>query len=762
MTVPTGSNFPDAFDDNTNLFLVRDALRLRLLEDYSPGDSSIYCTGDAVIAELMPATGIITLTEQCSDPEERAISFHYGSFDSATMTFSDLTLLDGFEDLQKPKRITNVTVNVVAPHHNNLKDTLINVENFIGIKGTEDTEPFGPTLEGRINFLRRLVLQPKAWFSANKRIGNVPFEVEFKDMSFRLGTDDGSLGPVTLTWNFGDQTLSIISLYSLISTMDEVPDGAINVLVRDMDGQTITKTYFRPGIYDVSLTVANNFGSDTVVFPEFINARTKAPNAAIVQFIEEPATQEVTAGVPSDGPFDIYPKMRSPINTLVEIIVEAGENPATPGYTYAGEALDESGQPLDPITSYTWALGDDLIHANNSSTKAAYSVGGIYDLKLRVDTAYGAYRITTYEDAIDIIENTNLWLWMYQGGSTVRAYEYGLISETFKLSTAPTHSVLRNPSFLDNVPNETEQKNEFDRNAGFAPRSTTGSGGKGIALLFWASGRNELDPPTSETIHTVEFEGFTHTYIERPSIQRQWNWLNLNANGSSYFMFGAMPSYVPNSSFTNTTLQTLNLTSFGVTSTVFTSENYINGAEELEQNVSVYDNTGESEYGHYSVYRGAWADSTGYFARNDGVGTFFRIKSFYRTEGILGNNFMNIRKMQDIQGPTKLEGNLVTMSSGVFFLNNSGAVSRFSPTQTIWQTGGPGVNSMLYRALQDTSVTGYDDQTNTMLCASDLDHRAYMSFDYSENAFVKFNEIDLTFSSLGSRPAGRQFLMGVY
>ena len=208
--------------------------------------------------------------------------------------------------------------------------------------------------------------------------------------------------------------------------------------------------------------------------------------------------------------------------------------------------------------------------------------------------------------------------------------------------------------------------------------------------------------------------------------------------------------------------QTLDLTNFATSSVDFTLDNYLNGADELTQDVSVYDNDGESVYGHYSVYRGTWLETTGYFTRNDGVGPFFRIKNFYRTEGLMGNYFMNIRKMQDIQGPTKLEGNLVSMISGVFFLNNSGSVSKFLPTETVWQTGGPGFNSLLYRSLQDTSVTGFDDQTNTMLCVSDLDHRAYMSFDYSENTFIKFNEIDLTFSLLGSRPSGQQFLIGVY
>jgi hypothetical protein len=148
--------------------------------------------------------------------------------------------------------------------------------------------------------------------------------------------------------------------------------------------------------------------------------------------------------------------------------------------------------------------------------------------------------------------------------------------------------------------------------------------------------------------------------------------------------------------------------------------------------------------------------------RNDGVGPFFRLKSFYKTEGSVSVPFQNIRKMQDVQGPTKLEGELVSMSAGVYLLNNSGSIAKFSPDSSVWSVGGPGVNSSLYRGLQDTTVSGFDSLANTLIAVSDKDKRAYLSFDYSPNAFLKFNEIDLTFSTLGSRPAGDQFIIGVY
>ena len=761
MTIPVNPLYPESFDSDDNLYLVHDSLRLTLLEDYSPGDTVIQTTGDPAVFLQMPDSGIITLTEQCSDLEDRAISFHYGAFDVNTGQFSDLDLLEGFNDVEKPKRITNVTVNVMAEHHNNIKNTLIAIQNFVGVKGTEDLEPLGETLEGRINFLRRLVFQPKAWFSVDNTIGNVPLCVEFTDQSFRLGTD-GNTGEIKLTWDFGDQS-SLISVYSTISVSDIVPDGNVDVLVRDTDGGKVRKCYRTPGIYSVKLTVENDFGSDEVVFEDLINARTASPEEAIIRFVEQTSLQEATPGVPPNGPYDEVPTIRSPINTLIQIEISSGENPDTPGFSYSGEPLDGDGNPIDPVQSYEWFIGDDLEHQNTPETTASFSVGGIYDLKLRVDTQFGAYRITTYEDAIDIVENINLWMWIYQNETTVRSYEYGLISETFKLTPATsTLTINRDDSFLDNVENSEQQKREFIKNTGFAPRGSLASGIGGSTMLYWASGRSESDLPATETINVAEYDGFNGTYITRTPITRQWNWANLNnPAGFSYFVFGDVDSRTPNTSFTNTSITTLELSGITSSTVELTEENYLNGALDLAQNPAVYDANGDPTFGHFSVYRTTWKDQTGYLTRNDGVGPFFRIKSFYRTEGVVGDQFRNIRKLTDIQGPTKIEGDLTTLSNGIYFLNNSGSVSRYSDSSDSWSTGGPGVNSLIYRGLQDTSVTDFDSPSNTLLLASDNDKRAYLSFDYSSNAFIKFNEIDLTFNSLSSRPSGTQWLMGV-
>lgn len=760
--IPSSSNFPQQFDSDDNLFLVHDGLRLTLADDYSPGDTSIVVQGDLVTLNRFPATGLITLTEQCSDVDKRAISFYYSSIDSSTGVISGLEILPGFEDCVKPKTITHVTQNVMDWHHNHVKDAIIAIQNFIGIKGTCDTNPFGPTLEGRINFLRKLVLVPKAWFTLNKRQGVVPLEVEFTDRSFRLGTD-GTAGPVTITWDFGDHTSSTIS-YEMISATTQVPDDSVDVIVRDTDKGTIKKTYHVPGIYTVKMRVQNDFGYDELILDDVVHARIKAPNEAVIHYSQNTNLQIVTPGAPANGPYDTPPVIRSPINTLIHLGVPSGENPATSGYSYAGELLSENGSPLDPVTDWTWALGDDITHENSPTTTASFSTGGIYDLKLRVDTSMGAYRITTYDNSIDIVENTNLWLWTFKDdGVTARAYEYGLLSETFKLTPSNGLTVTRNESFLAGKNNEESQRREFRKNVGFSPKSSvTSSGRGGASILYWASGRNANDPISAEQIRVVEFQGFTDTYITRPSISRPWNWCHLPAGASSYFFGGETDNTFPNVSPVNTDLTQQNLVTMGVATSTIATENYLNGAQDLQQNAALYDANGTSIYGDFSVYRTTWKDNTGYIARNDAVGPFFRIKSFYRTLGTLSNQVTHIEKLTDIEGQSKVEGGMTNLSQGVYFFDNSGSVISFHPSTNLWYKGGPGVNSIAYRSLQDTSVEGFDSLSNTFQVASDGDKRAYISFDYSQGVFIKFTELDTTFTSLGSRPVGEQWIMAVY
>jgi len=740
--IPNPTNFPNSLDNDDNLFLVHDSLRVRLLEDYNPGDTSISIEGEESTISKFPSTGIITLTEQCSEIDRRAISLYYGS--RTSFTFDNLELLPEFNDVVKPKKITNVTMNVLDKHHNHLKDSLIEIQKFLGTKNQVDQVAFGSTITGRLNYLRNLVYKPKAWFTVNKKLGIIPLTIEFEEDSY-YKNDETS----TFIWNFGDG--------SSITTTDS----------------KVVHTYTEAGNYTVSLTVDNSYGKDIVEFEKIIIAKKEAPKKAIIT-IKQKSTQNYTEGSPIEGrpDYETYPKIRSSVNDFISLEVKTGENPSDTGYSYGGEELlDGTESPIDPILEYTWNLGDDLLHTNSNFTNASYSIGGYYDIILRTDTQLGAYRITKYENSIDIIENQNLWLFNLtneiNSGGNVASWEFGLISQTFKKLGNQELILDRNNSFLDDEyassdfyeGTKEKAKKEFFKNVAFAQQGSLSSGSKGNSLFFWSSGG---ETKLNQEIKIRKYNGFDDTYITENSITRPWNWASLISRDNAYFIFGSPIATESNTNLTENTKTTYSLSNLSSITEELTISDFENGGEELLSNPSFYNSNGIPTNGYFSTYRTTWKDESGYILRNSSVNDFFRISNFYRTNGSLSSPINTITKMPDMTGTIKTEGELVTLSSGVFFFNNSGEILAWNDTTLTWEIGRSNPSSLSFRSLQDSNVTGFDNKSNTLLATSDEDSLAYLSFDYSNNAFIKFNLIDLTFSTLPSRPSGEQLNLGIY
>jgi PKD repeat protein len=768
--MPKPSEFPNSLDTDKNLFLVHDALRVRLLEDYKPGDTSILVEGDYDIIKKFPPTGVITLTEQCSDIDKRALSFYYNS--RTPTSFNEMELLPEFIGLEisKPKKITNVTMNVLNLHHNYLKDALVEIEKFVGTKYS----PSETSITARINFLNELVLSPKAWFTVDSAIGklNPSFKARFNDESVRLGD-----GPFKHTWDFGDGSnpLEIAS-----QTMEEYASREQVISGVEVSGKKITKSYSLPGIYTVKLTIENQYGEDEVVFEKLINVKNDAPEEAVIKIIPR-ASQNYRQGDLSNG---IYPKIRSIANAFVNIEVPDGENLDNPGYTYGGELL---GTPMDTIEEYTWSLGDDLPHTNSNVARASYSLGGYYDIILRVDTKYGSYRITQYKDSVDIIESKNLWLFNFKvlnsnGSGTLQAYEFALGSETFKTLGNQTLSLNRSDSFLsqsplsygntssngienDNAPyfegTYSKAKKEFRRNVEFTLAGTSSSGNKGNSLLMWASGGSVLD---DKNINIKKYNAFDDHYDSVNSItNRPWNWAALNSQDRTYFIFGQGSATTPGQNQTFAQRLDYDILSQSASAPVdLTTASFENGADELLDHPAYFDDNEVATNGYFAVYRTAWKDSIGYILRNSSVNEFFRISDFYKTKGTVSDPYGTITKLPDMIGSVKLEGQLVALNNGIFMFNNSGEICAWNDTSLTWEVGRANSSSLSFRSVQDTEKSNFDDKSNTLLAASDGDRIAYLSYDYSEKAMIKFNGTDLTFSMAKTRPYGAQFKMGVY
>lgn len=502
--------------------------------------------------------------------------------------------------------------------------------------------------------------------------------------------------------------------------------------------------------------MTNHFGTNKAELHDLIKVRTDAPEEAIINF--EPQMGQIL--IP--GEYTKPPVLRTPVGQLVNLFIMSGENPNKENTSYAGEWLNPvNKRPLDAITNYTWALSDDLPHTNSPATQAAYSIGGLHDLTLRVDTQCGAYRITNYENCIDSVEIRNMWLWTTQN-KTTRAFEFGLNNETFKTRQTTPLILSKDSSFLDDVPNSKKQKQEFNRNNGMAQRTELQSGQQGACLLFWASGRNKNTPASTEEIRFSEYNAFTDTYsTTMDPINRPWNWASLVSPDYIYFILGASLRQPPAMSPVNTSKVEVSLGDRLVNDYGFDGYTFINGAQEIQFNSTAFDKKGVTTQGHFSSYRTAWRDNVGYILRSVWQDDHFSLTNFYKTDGIISAPFASLAKLLDVPNRGLKEGQLAPLSSGIYLFSNIGAALCYKNETGSWEITGGG-NPGLFRMLQDSSVINYDNEENTLLASSDGDRKAFLSFDYSNKAFIKFNEADLTYSTLGSRPAGEQCLMSIY
>ncbi len=108
-----------------------------LAKDHHPGENTITVEGDI---SLFPPSGIITLVDHCSDPNDRAITFYYSS---RTDNQFNVELMDYSKDSFKPKKLTLVTQQVVAETHNNIKNAILAIQRFLGPTHDKSSTPYG-------------------------------------------------------------------------------------------------------------------------------------------------------------------------------------------------------------------------------------------------------------------------------------------------------------------------------------------------------------------------------------------------------------------------------------------------------------------------------------------------------------------------------------------------------------------------------------------------------------------------------------------
>lgn len=175
-----------------------------------------------------------------------------------------------------------------------------------------------------------LLFPPVASFDATRRTGTAPVTVVFSDSS----TGD----PGSWSWDFGDGSLS--------------------------SAQNPVHTYVRPGTYDVSLTVANGVGSNTLTLPAFVT-------------VEDGSVR--VPGLPGGGGGRSLPPQPS-----FTAEPRTGKAPLTVLFadTSSGGA-----------TSRLWEFGDGTT-STSSSPVHVYDRPGEYDVRLTLTNPTGSRRVT--------------------------------------------------------------------------------------------------------------------------------------------------------------------------------------------------------------------------------------------------------------------------------------------------------------------------------------------------------------------------------
>lgn len=528
--------FPNNYDNDRTLFLVKDSLRTYLGQDYLPGDKVIYASEDI---SNFPETGIITVLDQ----QNKATSFYYSGI--SNNYFYGLELLEDSIDEFKSKDTSIITQQVMSNHREVIKNSIIEIEKTIGMSKDINKN----NIYSKINNLKKTIYQPKAWFEASITKGTVPLTVNFRNLS------NGIVGDVNYLWDFGDNTTETI--------------------------QNPEKTFNKGGKYTVTLKITNEYGEDTISYQDMIQVIEKIPDEAKITFDNK----------------------KYCIGDVIDVkITNKGPN------------------------KYTWKLDDDLTH-DSINTKVSYGTGGLKDLIVKVENSQGGFRVTKNKEALNIIEENNLYLWIKKENN-IYAYEYGLLSQSFKRQAMPPLIAKGN-------------------NNGFAKLNSASSGKGGTCTLYWGE---------EDIIKFSEFNAFTESYFTPcPNIERPQNWISFASKDSIYFFLGNTEK--PNINNQNKT--TISLSGYFKNEERFHRFSYSNGAEELQ-------------FGKHQ-FKTTWLNDVGYLLSD--------FKQFYKTDGILGSPFNGIVKLGD--APDQKDGEIIGVGNYIYLLSSNS--KKYNTNVGIWE-----------------------------------------------------------------------------
>ncbi len=132
--MPQEINFPSSLDDDNSLYIAVNNLRTQLTGNITDAVTTI----PVITTVGYPDVGFITILTGADITQAEAIA--YSGTDGLNFLNAERGA-DGTPALQHSAN-DNVDLTIVARHHENVKDAIIEIERFIGVSGSENFVPF--------------------------------------------------------------------------------------------------------------------------------------------------------------------------------------------------------------------------------------------------------------------------------------------------------------------------------------------------------------------------------------------------------------------------------------------------------------------------------------------------------------------------------------------------------------------------------------------------------------------------------------------
>jgi PKD repeat protein len=309
------SLFPEAIDDRVVLYQAANNAET-VLKQGLPYNADKIIVEDAT---QFPPQGLLRIGVPPGEPGIAEIVYYGGRTDTV---FTNTQR--GFVGSRQNQWTAGVPVvnAVMAEPHNAVKDAIINMEAYNGLRTSTDTN----TIAGKVRLLEVKHVAPKALFRAFPRFGAPPLNVRFQNFS--------SGNVIRVLWDFGDGGTSL----------ERSPNH----------------TFYAEGEYTVTLTIVTSTGAQGITTKE--NYIRVSEEESLVFFYAVQADQSQPA-YSADTAADL---------------VETGANPSAVPATFS--FVDQS---EGEIASRVWVFGDGesetALDPNFHSTTHTYQSPGEYE-----------------------------------------------------------------------------------------------------------------------------------------------------------------------------------------------------------------------------------------------------------------------------------------------------------------------------------------------------------------------------------------------